>query len=186
MNSQNWYTGKGQSLVTEVLSCIFSLAFPKAILSSFGYYLHEHVLWRKRIHVDGHCRIHARASIRNPQNVYLGDNVRITMDCCIWAGESSRITIGKDVLVGPGAKMFSANHGTSLGAPMTSQQRTEADITIDDDVWIGANTIILKGVHVHRGAIVAAGAVVVHDVPEDTIVGGVPARTVGTKKPQQQ
>jgi acetyltransferase-like isoleucine patch superfamily enzyme len=153
-----------------------------AILSSFAYYLHEHVLWRKKIHIIGHSRIHARASIRNAHNIYLGDNVRITMDCCVWAGEHSKISIGNNVLMGPGAKMFATNHGTALEIPMTSQDRIERDITIGEDVWIGANSIIVAGVSIGTGAIVAAGAVVIGDVPEYAMVAGVPARTVKVRR----
>ncbi|MCC6398531.1 MAG: acyltransferase, partial [Bacteroidetes bacterium] len=68
MKSDTWYSGKGWSIAGEVLSCVFSFAFLKALFSSFAYYLHEHVLWRKRIHIEGHARIHARASLRNAQN----------------------------------------------------------------------------------------------------------------------
>ena len=58
------------------------------------------------------------------------------------------------------------------------EKRPENDlpVMIDDDVWVGANVTILKGVHIHTGAIVAAGALVVKDVPEYAIVGGVPAK----------
>lgn len=51
-------------------------------------------------------------------------------------------------------------------------------IVIGDDVWIGARSIILKGVHIGKGAVIAAGAVVSRDVPEYAIVGGVPARVI--------
>ena len=51
-------------------------------------------------------------------------------------------------------------------------------VEIGNDVWIGSNVIVLRGVHVGNGAIIAAGAVVTKDVPEYTIVGGVPAHTI--------
>lgn len=51
-------------------------------------------------------------------------------------------------------------------------------VEIGNDVWIGSNVIVLRGVHIGNGAIIAAGAVVTKDVPEYTIVGGVPARTI--------
>lgn len=51
-------------------------------------------------------------------------------------------------------------------------------VVIGDDVWIGARSIILKGVHIGKGAVIAAGAVVTKDVPEYAIVGGVPAKVI--------
>ena len=174
-----WYIEKSKMIFTEIFGGIFSLAFVKAVCSSFAYFLHERVIWRKRIHHTGSYRIHARASIRNAQNIYLGENVRITMDCCIWAGENSRITFGDNVLVGPGVKMMSTNHGTDRdGGPMVYQTRVEADINIGTDVWIGSNAVILKGVTIGDGAIVAAGAVVTKDVQPYTVVGGVPAKFI--------
>jgi len=55
---------------------------------------------------------------------------------------------------------------------------SKGDIIVDDDVWIGENSLILSGVHIGQGAIVAAGAVVTKDVPPYAIVGGVPAKVI--------
>lgn len=181
---ERWYKGKVLSLMTEVLFAFFSLSFIKALFSSFLYYLHEHVIWRRKIHSSsGNYRIHSRASIRNAQNIFLGDNVRITMDCCIWAEKNSKIVFGDNVLVGPGVKMFCGNHGTALnGIPITFQARNESDIIVGNDVWIGANSILVSGVKINDGAIVAAGSVVTKDVPKNTIVGGIPARIIKVRK----
>lgn len=176
---QPWYKEKLGLIFSEIFGGIFSFAFIKAVGSSFAYYLHEHVIWRKRIHHKGDYRIHSRASIRNAQNIFLGVNVRITMDCCIWAGDKAKITFGDNVLVGPGVKMMAAFHGTKRnGIPMTHQERVEDDITIGDDVWIGSNAVILKGVTIGEGAIVGAGAVVTKDVAPYTVVGGIPAKFI--------
>lgn len=179
-NSEKWYKGKIFELIIEALIALFSFSFLKAIFSSFLYYLHEHVIWRKRINSkDGNYRIHARASIRNAKNIYLGSNVRITMDCCIWAEKNSKILLGDNVLIGPGVMMFTGNHGISdSGIPITFQERTEADIIIGNDVWIGANSVITSGVKVNDGAVIAAGSVITKGVPSKAIVGGVPAKLI--------
>lgn len=65
----------------------------------------------------------------------------------------------------------------SLGT-VEEEATTSGDITIDDDVWIGYRAIIMDGVHVGQGAVIAAGAVVTKDVEPYTIVGGVPARPI--------
>lgn len=66
-----------------------------------------------------------------------------------------------------------------ISRPM-NQQGIESvrPVIIDDDVWIGSRAIILPGVHIYRGGVIAAGAVVTQDDPEYAIVGGVPARVI--------
>lgn len=179
MKREPWYKDKMRMILSEIVLGLFSISFMKAIFSSLAYYLHEHVIWRKRIHHKNDFRIHSRASIRNAQNIYLGNNVRITMDCCIWAEQHSHIYIGDDVLVGPGVKMFCGNHGTKLcETPMTYQERVEKDIVIGNDVWIGANSVILSGVKINDGAVVASGSIVTKEVPANAIVAGCPARVI--------
>ena len=61
---------------------------------------------------------------------------------------------------------------------MVYQDRREKDIVIGNDVWIGANSILVSGVKINNGAIVAAGSVVTKEVPENAIVAGIPAKVV--------
>ena len=95
----------------------------------------------------------------------------------------SEIRIGNKVMFGSNVTIIGGDHNTSvMGAYMadTKTKRPEDDqaVIIEDDVWVGARATILKGVTIGRGAIVAAGAVVVRDVPPYTLVGGVPARVL--------
>lgn len=179
---KRWYSGRLFSLFKEVILGILSLSFLKAIFCSFVYYIHEHVIWRKEINANGDFRIHPTSSLRNANNIFLGENVRITMNCCIWAEKNSKVIIGDNVLVGPGVKIFCGNHGTKLcDIPITYQERLEADVFIGNDVWIGANSIIVSGVRINDGAVVAAGSVVTKDVSANTIVGGVPAEIIKSR-----
>lgn len=88
------------------------------------------------------------------------------------------ITIGNDVILGPKVTIWARDHGTAKDVPMRLQPHVAAPIVIGDDVWIGASAVILKGVTIGRGAVVAAGCVVTKDVPEWAIVAGVPARII--------
>jgi len=95
----------------------------------------------------------------------------------VWIGASCGIEIGDDVLVGPYVVMRDANHGyADKTKRIREQDNSKAKITIGDDVWIGAMVVILKGVTVGRGSIVAAHSLVNKDIGENTIWGGVPAR----------
>lgn len=91
------------------------------------------------------------------------------------------IRIGDNVYTSPFVQIASVNHVYDDPArPIIQQGITAQGITIEDDVWIGASAIILDGVRVGKGAVVAAGAVVTEDVPAHTVVGGVPARVIKT------
>jgi len=87
------------------------------------------------------------------------------------------VTIGDDCLISQFVSIIDANHGTARGAFMRNQPHdlAGAGVRIGDDVWVGAHAVILPGVHIGTGAVVAAGAVVTRDVPEYAVVAGVPA-----------
>ena len=88
------------------------------------------------------------------------------------------VIIGDDVMMGPECIIYTRNHAyLDTTIPMRQQGFSEIkEVTIDDDVWIGGRVIILPGVHIGKGAIIGAGAVVTKDVPEYAVVGGNPAR----------
>ena len=115
----------------------------------------------------------------NGQNIELGAFVKISAFSSVIAGKGSRIKIGTNTIIGPGVTIVALNHGMALtDEPIRYQDWTEADVVIGDDVWIGANAVILEGVRVGKGSVVAAGAIVTDDVPENTVVAGVPARVI--------
>ena len=91
----------------------------------------------------------------------------------------SSIVIGNNVLIGSGA-LISDNDAHPLH-PMDREDPSKtrsAPIVIEDDVFIGARSIVLKGVTIGRGSVIGAGSIVVHDVPELTIVAGNPAKVI--------
>lgn len=89
------------------------------------------------------------------------------------------VTIGRDTLLGPGVQIFSENHvADDLDRPIIEQGERRSPVRIGDDVWIGAASIVLAGVTIGDGAIVAAGSVVTKDVPARAIVAGTPAKLV--------
>jgi acetyltransferase-like isoleucine patch superfamily enzyme len=170
--------------IWEVIRHTFSLRFLVSVFYSFAYYIHEHVAWRANIHAEKDARIHATASIRNAQNVYVGKNSHINHLCCVWAGENSQIILGDNLLMGPGVCIFAGNHSMVKGQPMTSQKRKEESIVIGDDVWLGAHSVITAGTHIANGVIVAAGAVVTRSITQEgVIVGGIPAKIIGERPP---
>lgn len=105
------------------------------------------------------------------KNIHIGKHVFINMGCKFQ--DQGGIFIGDGALIGHNVVLATLNHAMS---PHDRGTMIPAPIHIGKNVWIGSNSTILPGVTIGDGAIVAAGAVVTRNVPENTIVGGVPAR----------
>jgi acetyltransferase-like isoleucine patch superfamily enzyme len=111
--------------------------------------------------------------------MYTGENVFIGRGTLFdIAGD---ITIGDGTLIAPGCFITDHNHGIKSDATIWQQPCIQKDVRIGTGVWLGAKVIVLPGVTIGDGAVVAAGAVVTRDVDPMTIVAGVPARLVGTR-----
>jgi len=96
-----------------------------------------------------------------------------------YLGGQGGITIGNDVIMGPGVKIFSENHNYSdPDIPIRMQGENRTGVTIGDNCWIGSGVIILDGVTLESGTIVAAGAVVSKSFGKNQLIGGVPARII--------
>lgn len=115
---------------------------------------------------------------RNLRYISVGNNVYIGHHSEI-LGSKKGIKIGNHVMISQYVLLISSNHAhDNPKIPMDLQPELTEKITIEDDVWVGSHSIILPGVIVHKGAIIAAGSVVTKDVPEYGIVGGVPAKLI--------
>ena len=89
------------------------------------------------------------------------------------------ISLGQNVLIGPNVVIRTSNHNfLDRTKNINEQGHKSGDIKIENNVWIGANCVILPNVHIGVGAIIAAGAVVNKDVAPYTVVGGVPASKI--------
>lgn len=112
-------------------------------------------------------------------NIYerltIGRNCFISWGCHL--DLQGNITIGDRVSLSPQISLITSSH--SVGSPYNRVGDLQAfPVTIKDGVWLGTRCMILPGVTIHEGAVIAAGAVVTKDVPANTMVGGVPARII--------
>ena len=115
---------------------------------------------------------------RSGASIEIGDNTRIN-GSCIHA--YSKITIGKNCLVAANCQIIDGSgHDLSMDDP-ANRVNTLGDakpIVIEDNVWLGINCIVLPGVTIGEGAVIAAGSVVTRDVPAMAVVGGNPAKVI--------
>jgi acetyltransferase-like isoleucine patch superfamily enzyme len=131
---------------------------------------------------------HGRHFIFDPNGFYSYENIEVGDDVTIGHGavllaSDSCILLGNKVMFGPNVTIVGGDHNIAeVGRFMYDVHEKKAgddqDVVIEDDVWVGSGAIVLKGVRLGRGSIVAAGAVVRKDVLPYTIVGGVPAKMI--------
>ena len=88
------------------------------------------------------------------------------------------LTIGANVAIGPGCYITDHDHGVDPNRPVLQQEMVSQPTRIEDDAWIGAHVVILKGVTIGHRTIVGAGSVVTKSLPSDVIAVGVPAKAI--------
>jgi len=156
-------------------------------------------LWNKFFFADIQYPVFVwgRVVLRNRGSVYFGKNVTIANNVLIapislrvgndvWIGFNcsilGKVVMGNDVMLGPNVTIAGANHGFELNdQPMRDQQLSVHGIMIGNDVWIGANAVILDGVKIEDGSIIAAGSVVTKDVRRGEVVAGNPAKKISSR-----
>lgn len=130
-----------------------------------------------------------RYAMIRPTNNYggpIGEGLKVGDNSSIghlsYIGCSGYIEIGKNVMMSPRVSIYSENHNfEDIDIAMKDQGVTRSFVKIEDDCWIASNSIILAGVTVGKGSVVAAGSVVTKDVPSYSIVGGNPAKVIKSR-----
>jgi acetyltransferase-like isoleucine patch superfamily enzyme len=114
-----------------------------------------------------------------PGSFHLGEAAYVGENC--WISCTQSVSIERNALLGPSCHITDANHGIEGRSPINGQPRTASPVRIGEGAWLGAGAKVLAGVHIGHGAVVGAGSVVTRDVPDFTIVAGVPARVIGSR-----
>ncbi|MFA5339135.1 MAG: DapH/DapD/GlmU-related protein [Candidatus Omnitrophota bacterium] len=139
--------------------------------------------------------------VTNPKGITMGDRVNIMHNCCLYANDNGTIKIGNgvnmnsnviigaandgeiilgdNVAIGPNVVLRASNHIYGRkDIPINKQGHTGGRIVVEDDVWIGANAVVLRNVTIGKGAVIGAGAVVNRDIPPGALACGVPAKVI--------
>ena len=130
---------------------------------------------------DRTARVLSHVTVHCPQRLSIGPNTGIAAYCQLHAGGG--LDIGSNVLIGPGVLIWSQSHRWESACELIRGQGWKRErVTIEDDVWIGGGALILPGVCLRKGTVVAAGAVVTRSTEPNTLVGGVPANRIGNRQ----
>jgi len=143
-----------------------------------GFYLAKHAK-----HCGERISIQKRTFIAHPERMEIGDNFRMNINCYIDAGGG--IIIGNDVGVGPGAKIWSVTHNYADPKLIIRDQGFSYEtVEIGNDVWLGANSIILPGAKISDGVIISAGTIVGKKrlIPY-AVYAGYPPRKIAMREP---
>lgn len=164
--------------------------------------LRARVLRWRGARIATRTRIGSRCVVHRPWCVAIGERSQVEHNVFIKAvADSARIELGRQVFIGfntefdiseslhigdgvliaPGCFITDHNHRRSASQTIASQGCESKAVHIGDDVWLGAHVVVLPGVTIGRGSIVAASAVVTRDVAPMSIVAGIPARSISVR-----
>lgn len=144
------------------------------------------ITWPQQVSLGKNCSIEhgvhfkfdgvwtAKTSIIIEDNVFLGSGVEFNI--------RQQIIIKTNSLIASGCKFIDHDHGVQTDDLIRNQLGPEKGIFIGSDVWLGCNVVVLKGITIGNGSIVAAGAVVNKSIPAYEIWGGIPAKKIGERK----
>ncbi len=139
-----------------------------------------HVPWPHQLSIGRKCTVEADVyfkydgfwkpgpSIQIGDRVFIGKNTEFNI--------CHGITIADDCLIASGCTFVDSDHGMEPDRPMNVQPLKGATIVLEENVWLGAQCVVLRGVRLGRGAVVGAGSVVTKSIPPGQVWAGVPAR----------
>jgi len=161
----------------KLLDCGKNLSVPTGCLIG-GF---KNILLGDNVRLGLNNQIYASGSSK--ERIEIGDNVSFNSNVMINADIGGNIKIGSNVLMGPNVVVRASNHMfKNKTIPIAEQGHLSGSIIIEDDVWIGANVVILPNVSIGKGSVIGAGAVVTKDIDCFSIAVGVPAKVIDQRK----
>ncbi len=143
------------------------------------------VTWPHKVSIGRNCTLEHHIYLKYDGGYTHGSAILICDHVFIGTGcefnIKKEIIIGDNALIASGCRFVDHDHGMRKNVLMSKQKGIEESIVIGADVWIGCNAVLLKGVRIGDGAIVAAGAVVNKSIPPYEIWGGIPAKKIGER-----
>ena len=133
--------------------------------------------------ISGHFRTGVEAMIRAPfhcdygYNISIGKGSYVNFNCVFL--DLGPIRLGQRCLIGPGVQLLTAVHPMNAAERATGKEKG-AGIEIGDDCWLGGGVIVCPGVKIGCRCVIGAGSVVTHDIPDDSVAAGNPARVIRT------
>lgn len=133
------------------------------------------IVFHDRVTIEGGCRF---VSARDG-TIEIGEHSIVTTGAIINGG--ANILVGRSCIIGPRASINANDHKFERNVPVREQGFVHADVIIEDDCWLAANVVVMKGVRIAKGSILGSGAVVTKDTEPFSINVGAPARKISER-----
>ena len=176
---------KKPSRLKYLLQIIGYLFNPLVIIEQchrMGFVVINQSLPQRKFKKKSSVNIHPSAVLRHADRIVIGNHCLINHNNVLQAGKTvAWIRIGDHVHTGPGVMMFAYNHMFESGTPSILQGYEEHDIIIGNDVWIGANSVILAGSVIEDGVVIGASSLVRGRLEENTVYAGNPLKKIGAR-----
>ncbi|MCC4399587.1 sugar O-acetyltransferase [Limosilactobacillus reuteri] len=143
----------------------------------------QHAMKELFHHIGKRVAINGQIKVLYGNHISLGDDDFINDGCRFQ--DANLITLGDRVVIAPDCKFYCGNHAIDANKRYGTRKNGDSylisytkPITVGNDVWIGGNVTIIGDVHIGNNVIIGAGAIVVNDVPDNSVVAGVPAKVI--------
>ncbi|MEP3478673.1 MAG: acyltransferase [Fuerstiella sp.] len=159
-----------------VVGSILAYGYNRLVGNIPSRVLRRMYLWLYLVHIGQETNVQLNCKFLNGRRVTLGNNNVVNFGCLL-DGRKYDIRIGDNVSIGPEATILTLGHD-----PQSSNfEDSGGDVVVGDRAWIGYRALVMPGVVIGEGAVVAAGSVVTKNVDPYTIVAGIPAKAIGTR-----
>lgn len=172
-----------RKIITPVVRWYRHTAFVSGLESCSGNVTLEGpaYLWNDHVSIGGGTHIYQGVTLWGPGKIQIGAHVEVGINTTIYA--SNHVSIGNNCLIAANCYIIDSNHGTSRNDMIQNQTFVcKGPVVLEEDVWLGAGAVVLSGVHIGRGAVIGAQALVNTDIPDYAIAVGVPAKVIGYRK----
>ena len=138
-------------------------------------------LWNDNVSIGDKVSVYPNVTFWGPGEIKVGNNVELGLNSTFFASEG--IEIGDSALIAANCYIIDSNHGIEKDELIRNQSAIcKGKVIIGEDAWLGAGVKVLSGVHIGKGAVIGAQALVNKDIPDYAIAVGVPAKVVGYRK----
>ena len=142
-------------------------------------------LRNRNVYIGKNVTLYPGVMLHGEGEIYIGDNTFLSNNTVVYSEKGHKVYIGANCMIAPMCYITNTDHNTVLplsDEPMNKLGVVCADTCIEDNVWLAAYATVLKGSHIHSGAVVGAKALVKGEVPDNSIVAGIPAKILKHRK----